>query len=58
MFILFLLALVPTIVFACEVFEIHNDYTGVQDQDKPANDCNIEDYKFFDEYVNNNIRNN
>ena len=61
MFTLALLAIVPTALFVYEVIEIHKDYEGMQrnvDEDKPANDCSSEDYKFFNEHVNNNLRNN
>ena len=58
MFALLLLVLVPSVIFAYKVCEIHNDYAGTENEEKSTNDCTIEDYKFFDEYVNNNIRNN
>ena len=61
MFTLALLAIVPTVLFAYAVCEISKDYKGMQEnahEDKPANECSSEDYKFFNEHVNNNLRNN
>ncbi len=61
MFTLALFAIVPTILFTFAVCEIHKDYKGMHEdahEDKPANDCSSEDYEFFNEHVNNNLRNN
>ena len=61
MLALALLAIVPAAIFAYEALEIHKDYEGMKEnahEDKPANDCSSEDYEFFNEHVNDNLRNN
>ena len=61
MFTLLVLVIVPTVLFVYEVCQIHKDFAGMENhlqEEKPANDCTIDDYKFFDEHVNNDLRHN
>lgn len=61
MFILALLAIIPTVLFVYAVCEISRDFEGMEKnghEEKPINDCSSEDYEFFNEHVNNGLRNN
>lgn len=61
MFTLLLLVVSTVILCGCEISDIHKDYMRTLkhvDEDKPANDCSIADYEFFNEHVNDCLRNN